>query len=146
MYVRTYVCMYVSMYVSQSPYVCMYVCMYVCKAWLAGWLAGWLPDWRAGPTHVPGLCTPCPLCMYVCMYVCMYACMYGNALLHEAQSVAENLTLWTDGRDVQPPERIAGTDLETECRVQATLRQHLLLARRVAHNVMAASGRCRPAS
>ena len=69
MYVRMYVCMYVCLYVSQSPYVSMYVCMYVCKAWLAGWLAGWLPDWRAGPTHVPVLCTPCPLCMYVCMHV-----------------------------------------------------------------------------
>ena len=120
----------------------MYVCMYVRLGWLAGWLAGCLTGGLA-PHMFQDYVRPAH---YVCMYVCMYACMYGNALLHEAQSVAENLTLWTDGRDVQPPERIAGTDLETECRVQATLRQHLLLARRVAHNVMAASGRCRRAS
>ena len=41
-------------------------------------------------------------------------------------------------RDVHPRGRIAGTGFDTKDRFQAAFRQHLLLARRVARNVMAA--------
>ena len=61
-----------------------------------------------------------------------------EARLHEAQSVAEYLALWMYGRDVHPRGRIAGTGFDTKGRFQAAFRQHLLLARRVARNVMAA--------
>ena len=41
-------------------------------------------------------------------------------------------------RDVHPRGRIAGTGFDTKDSFQAAFRQHLLLARRVARNVMAA--------